>query len=367
MPDKEAGVASVVRNLLQFKTDRFATKVILLHNESGNENRRIKANLNSDNVVRIIYQDRWNNKFSILNKIQKELNDDSILVVNDGGISLDVIGLFNLNIPVVYIMHGDLNHYYKVIAAKAQFIGKIITISDFLYRKLSSMNLNLPIESLKFPVPNVSNLKRTFSETIRLVFVGSLIKTKGVYDLVEIVKCLESNSVNYSLNIIGQGVEEASLKNLFHSNHKVRFLGQLLNNDVLSLHSSHDVILLPSVSEGMGMVLIEAMKCGVIPIVTNLKSGIPELIDQNENGYLVDLGDHIKYCDYIISLTEDLIKRKTMSTLCIEKANLSFDANLQTIAYEEAFATTHAKSVTVPFKSKIAYYIPFKLLRVLNK
>lgn len=367
LPDKNAGVASVVRNLLQFKTGNFRTKVILLHNTSGNEKVRITSALNCDNLVKIVYKDHWNNKFSILKKIRDELSDDSILIVNDGGISLDVIGLFKLKIPVVYIMHGDLDHYYKVLASKSEFIGKIITISDFLCEKLSGQNLKMPIESIKFPVPNVPNLERIVSEKIRLVFVGSLIKTKGVYSLIEIVNCLESNNVDYTLNIIGQGREESTMRQLLESNKNVHFLGQLINEDVMAMHNSHDIILLPSVSEGLPVVLVEAMKCGVIPMVTNLRSGIPELIAHSENGFLVKLDETSKYCEYILNLKNDMAMRQTMSKLCIDKANLNFDAYTQAKAYENAFATTETKSAKIPFKKRLIYYIPFRILKFLKK
>ena len=125
LPDKDAGVASVVRNLLKYKSDKFTTKTILLHDSQNNPLIRIKDDFNSDVVIRIEYNGYWHNS-QIARKIRKHLTNNSIVVSNDGGIELKSIKLLKFQIPIVYIVHGDNQYYYKVIKEYAGIIDGII-------------------------------------------------------------------------------------------------------------------------------------------------------------------------------------------------------------------------------------------------
>jgi len=115
LPDKDAGVASVVRNLLRFKSNRYATKVLLIHDKVNDENRRIKDNFNADSTVRITYHGKWASKYSIIRKIQKEIDENSVVISNDGGLGLDAMNHIKHPISVGYILHGNFKHYYNSI------------------------------------------------------------------------------------------------------------------------------------------------------------------------------------------------------------------------------------------------------------
>ena len=71
-----------------------------------------------------------------------------------------------------------------------------------------------------------------------------------------------------------------------------------------SLYSISDLMLFLSEKESFGLVLLEAMACGVPGIGTNV-GGIPEVITHGENGYLVEIGDVEKVAEYAISILKD--------------------------------------------------------------
>src|SRR5690606_17418200 len=111
LPDKDGGVASVVKNLLRFRTNRVKTKVVLVHNTLDDPLLRVHGEFNADEIIRIKYNGKWSSKQGVMNKIKRHLDTNSILISNDGGIELEVINDLNFTIPVVYIMHGDYAHY----------------------------------------------------------------------------------------------------------------------------------------------------------------------------------------------------------------------------------------------------------------
>lgn len=367
LPDKNAGVASVVRNLLQFKTSRFLTKVILLHDVNDPNDRRINTRLNADQVIRLEFNQKWSRKYTILKKIRKELDRQSILVSNDGSVELDVVGFYGLKIPVVYIMHGDYDHYYNVVKYKRHYISQVITVSNFIKSKLESKFRDILINSIKFPVPNVVSSLKEPTVKIRIVFVGSLTKVKGVYEFIKIIKGLELAKVDYTFNIIGDGPESKNLVNELAVYERVRFLGHMPNAEVLAKHKEHDIIILPSKNEGLPVVIVEAMKCGVVPIVSDIKSGIPELVHHGENGYRVGFDEIDKYSFYISSLNSDRDTLEEMRSLCIEKANRLFDPIIQTKAYEDAMFKSKTNYNKMVFRQKLHFYIPTSILRILKK
>lgn len=365
LPDKDAGVASVIRNLLRYKSIGYSTKVILLHNTLNNSNRRIKDDFNADSIVRINYNGKWSSKYSIYKKIINELHEDSTVVFNDGGLELNALSYLYHPISVAYVFHGNISHYYKVIQKHKSQIRTIITVSEFLKRKLDKLHPELDVISLKFPVPEAENLNRT-NETslIRLVFVGSLISDKGIFNLKSILNSLEIKKVPYSLNIIGSGAEEERLKSDLKAFNTVTFNGKLPNRDVLELHTNHDIILLPSKTEGLPVVIVEAMKYGVVPITTNLESGIPELIDHKVNGFTVPLGEIETYATYIEQLHQDRQLLDKMSFLNIEKANRLFDPITQAKQFEDAFFRTQA--IDKFTKKSIFDYLPITVVHRLQ-
>jgi len=81
----------------------------------------------------------------------------------------------------------------------------------------------------------------------------------------------------------------------------------------LKFFETQDVILLTSDYEGMPITILEAMSRGCIPVVTSIRSGIPEMIQDGQNGYIVPIGDLKSFADRIHLISKDLELRKTIS------------------------------------------------------
>ena len=90
---------------------------------------------------------------------------------------------------------------------------------------------------------------------------------------------------------------------------KVRFLGW--RSDVDEIMGCFDIFVLPSLNEGMGRVLVEAMAAG-LPIVASRVGGIPDLIKDGQNGILIPPADATALGNAISDLVKDKKKRKGM-------------------------------------------------------
>lgn len=136
------------------------------------------------------------------------------------------------------------------------------------------------------PVPS-----REVPEERIITFIGRLDGFKGVDDLLHGFKVLLAKKESVRLVIVGTGPLESQFKELagtLHLKERVTFKGKQ-NSIVAELHNT-DVFVLPSRSEGMSNVLLEAMACGV-PIVATAVGGNTDLISDRRNGILVPPSD----------------------------------------------------------------------------
>lgn len=116
-----------------------------------------------------------------------------------------------------------------------------------------------------------------------ITFTGSLIKRKGVEFLIKALPIVIDSYPDSRLIIIGEGNDEKNLKNLVKSlalQDHVNFLGQISQVCVKEWLQKSKLFVLPSVEEGQGVVLIEALACGTPCIASNV-GGIPDVINDD--------------------------------------------------------------------------------------
>lgn len=121
--------------------------------------------------------------------------------------------------------------------------------------------------------------------------VTRLVTIKGVEHLIRAVGSLRSRHPNVRLMIIGEGPlkdELAKFVSELALTDSVVFCG--FHNDPLPFFHAFDIFCLPSLNEGMGRVILEAMACGK-PVVASDTGGIPELVQDGVTGFLCPIAD----------------------------------------------------------------------------
>ena len=135
--------------------------------------------------------------------------------------------------------------------------------------------------------------------------VGWLTPIKGPNYLVEAWHMVERDLSDAALLMVGDGPLRGELEELVRrngSNGSVVFTG--MREDIPRLMATMDVVVLPSVNEGMGKVLVEAMALGK-PLVATHVGGIPDLVKDGVNGYLVPPRDPAALARAITDLLSD--------------------------------------------------------------
>lgn len=154
------------------------------------------------------------------------------------------------------------------------------------------------VETTSFHRPR----QRTTNE-LNVLFVGRHVNWKGIDAAILSVQDIDGAG----LTIAGSGPLEPALKDLVRRlglSHKVRFEGSVETHRMLKFMHDHDVLVLPSLYEGMSNTLLEAGLAGIACIASD-RAGNPEVIEDRVNGLLIDPFDPADLRDRLIELKND--------------------------------------------------------------
>jgi glycosyltransferase involved in cell wall biosynthesis len=144
--------------------------------------------------------------------------------------------------------------------------------------------------------------------------MGRLSSVKGQKFLVEAMKEVVSKSKDARCLIIGSGREEAALKDLSKSlglENRIIFTGAAYIDIPLYL-ACMDIFVLPSIEEGLGLALLEAMSLGR-PCVASAIGGIRDIVNDGVNGILTPVGDSAAIANAVLKILNDKPLAKKMS------------------------------------------------------
>lgn len=151
-------------------------------------------------------------------------------------------------------------------------------------------------------------------DPLQLVCVGRAVQAKGGYDLLyAFAKAIKKYPL-IKLTYVGDGPELEKMKKLaeqLQCKKAITFTGALGREKTREVLQNSDVFILPSYAEGLPVALMEAMSCQ-IPCISTYIAGIPELIKNGYNGYLIPAGDQDQLSNAILAIKEDAEKRNTM-------------------------------------------------------
>jgi sulfoquinovosyltransferase len=199
------------------------------------------------------------------------------------------------------------------------------------------------------PVYNESNLEMrtrlTDGEPHRplLLYVGRLGDEKNV----PLIKGVLERIPAARLAIVGAGPAEESLRETFAGTDTV-FMGLMQGEDLSRAYAAADVFVMPSESETLGFVVLEAMASKVVPVGARA-GGIPNLIQDGNSGYLFEPGNTQEFVDKVRALIESPELRRRMGDAAREetlrwnwKSATSVLRNLQYTRAERHFAERKA-------------------------
>jgi colanic acid/amylovoran biosynthesis glycosyltransferase len=207
------------------------------------------------------------------------------------------------------------------------------------------MDLGTPEHKLQVPRRGVDlemfyPEPREATDEIRIIYVGAVIRKKGVHDL--LAALADPAFSNTRLIIVGGGADAPELMALaerLQMNERVDWMGGQAPEDTARLMRGADILCLPSYTEGRPNVINEAMASG-IPVVATRVGGITEMTQEGETGLLHDPGDVAALRQCLSTLVENPALRREMGRRAFEgvvKSQMSWDTTA--LDFESIFTT----------------------------
>jgi glycosyltransferase involved in cell wall biosynthesis len=172
-----------------------------------------------------------------------------------------------------------------------------------------------------------------------ILFVGNLIQRKGTDTLIHSLNDVNERYSNFIAIIVGKGIESQKLESLvneYHLTDMVKFLGGISKTELSNYYSAADVFVLPSVSEGHSVAVLEAMASG-LPIVASDIQGNKESIEDGKNGFLFETGNKKSLMEKLLILLTDSELHRKMSETCLMRYAEKFSTTTQIEKYLKVY------------------------------
>lgn len=227
---------------------------------------------------------------------------------------------------VVYARGDDVysSWLFKEVVSKLVLrnASAVIALTEDMRNKLKKFQEDILVIPNGIDIEKYINLSRgkireslNINDEKIIIFVGRLHHAKGIEYLIRAMQFILEKEKNVRLLIVGDGEDRGNLENLalkLNLTGKVTFVGELQNEKVPEYMVSSDVFVLPSLSEGFPMTILEAMASG-LPIVASNVTGLCEIIREGENGLLVEPMNPRDFARKVLLLLEDDNLRKGIS------------------------------------------------------
>ncbi|MFH1335606.1 MAG: glycosyltransferase family 4 protein [Candidatus Zixiibacteriota bacterium] len=223
--------------------------------------------------------------------------------------------------PLVITTHGTdirILKPYGISHMLGSFVFKrvshVTVVSNFLKKKLISVIPIPPSQVTVRPMPvNIEQFgpperkRKNAKDRKTILCVARYTKQKRLDTLIDALGLLKAEGMEVNAILIGEGDEEGSLKKLIGEKNlssQVTFLPLMPQDELNRYYQKSDLVVLPSVDEGFGLVLVEAQMCR-IPVIGADSGGIPDIIVNEKTGLLFPPGDSTSLAKCIKRIFDD--------------------------------------------------------------
>lgn len=248
-------------------------------------------------------------------KTVRSVHDFGMVCPSFWGVHKDDRDVCEQGIGLKCVRHGCLNPlfyplYYYLFKIKHGFQKKrvygYIAATHLMKKYMERQGFGNIFVSPYFTDKRGSLTQNSMSR--KILFVGKLEENKGCAGLLRAFKIVSEQIPDAVLSIVGSGAQEDGLKRLARSlniSAKVKFIGKVSNDDVGTYYRDTALVAVPSLCmDNSPIVIYEALSFGK-PVVASKRGGIPELITNGYNGFLVDAGNPDQMAEAIMNLMDE--------------------------------------------------------------
>ena len=273
-------------------------------NPYASDFQRLGVQLQTEDESKNIYEDRLSSVLHATRTFQP-----TAVISCLGPESFEVLRYVPAGVRRIGMVQSDDPTVYAMVEKYAASLDAIAGVSLAIVKRLQERPLLRAVAKPYLPygvaIPGERLLPQSAGGPLRILFLGRLAhEQKRVHLFPRILASLQKAGIPFVWTIAGEGPDRAGLVEQMRSDRPdevIRFTGPISYGEVPALIDQHDIFLLTSDYEGLPLSLLEAMAHGLVPVVSDLESGLREVVDDT-NGLLVPPEDVEGYGRAIVSL-----------------------------------------------------------------
>jgi len=230
-----------------------------------------------------------------------------------------------------------LNAYDRLVLLSSRLVNDAVTLG-VPHEKIHVIPIGVDLARFR-PGVDSSELRSGLGirdDELVILFVGRLALVKRVDMLIDLSRLLSREQVKFRMVIVGDGEYGEYYRQMAQGMENVIFLGSIPSADMPRYYALADLVLLPSLSEGLPNVLLEA-SASAKPVIATDVGGIPDIVLHGTSGYLVDAGDLRSLYTYTMQLFDDMEQARRMGWAGFEHVSEHFNWRTVTDAYEAMY------------------------------
>jgi len=377
LPGKMGGVVTNLANLQrQCDRERFSQYTVLTRNRLDVDT-PFEGPMGSESQTLFVHALPLENLHSVLRRFQRAVPPGGGVLVSSDWLELAWVSSYGTDRAVFQILHGDFDWYYDLALKHQNVVDIFITCSRYIQQKLTTLipERASEIHHIPYGVPLAKAGRTRAPGPLRLLYAGRLEqRQKRVFDLPRIDQALRQKNANVAWTVAGGGPHESELRSIWEDGPRVQWAGVLSNRETMELMAAHDVFVLPSEAEGLPLALLEAMSAGLVPVVSDLPSGVREVVVPGQTGFLSPVGDIDAFADAIAGLDASRERLERLSRAARGIVSEEYDVRRQASRYEDLYAEWRNLRRAKPRGGRLPYgsrldkpWIPNPLVRFIRE
>ncbi len=255
----------------------------------------------------------------------------AVVVANLGGETFDFLRFVPESVMRVAMIHSDDECVYAQVERYLPWIDLVVCVSahnrEVMRKRLGGRAVPVEQVACGVPMPETPPREIRAHGTLRVLYLGRVIEQQKRAGLMaKVIRRSLDIGLDITWTIAGDGPDLAAMQAAFTGDRdRVGFVGEVVYANVPDLLAAHDVYFLCSDFEGLPLSMLEAMGSGCVPVVSDLPSGISEVID-DLNGIRVPFSgaDESAYVGALAELCGDRVRLAEMAAAATRTVRESY-------------------------------------------